>query len=643
MSEFFEYDDVDDISSYTTSKAVLKGEFSLSNFSVPYFQSNLTLLEVNNYLKLVEDMPSEQRHKWSLEELFQRDINWDRVEDDIVKNYLKIKEKRTFFNALTVALLPLSTSGTIDSRYSESQKTPPSEKPFNLPGFKVETVGGIQLASNSDSNSNIQYLRWDQSNTFAVAIDGQHRLAALKRYFDSSSLTNKQRETRVPVIFLVLDPKVGFDMPDIISQTDDNPLLSVVREVFVDLNKHAKLVSNARQILLDDQDLESKCTRNLLATKTREETTTTLPLGLVNWKDDSVKFDTGPYITSVSVLHLVIKDFLNIKYPDDPLDEGSVVKFINSVEQTLFISQTLNDDTGKFHSIYANKKDLKEYCILKLTDDEEPIKILPYEYSLAAIDSFNKNYKPLIVGIFQQFITYKVFWDEVRTRGGIDGEMAYYNSLSASAQSKEKDTDLSLDYHNKIAPLDKELTEMKKGKWAFTVVWQKALLKATIFAYYQVTPLFGEDLDHDSFLKKWIDFLNFADEQSLFDINSTLDDHALNEGKLWEGISINPGTHTIKYSNSAVKKINELILLYWFFYNSGVKDVDAFIQLTKDIDSNSRFPGSHKMLGSIFNSFKTIAKSKSDNEEINNNYCATRLKLVLGKLWATNDESSVQI
>ena len=95
MSDFdFDALDVEQSHAYTPIKPVLKGEFAISNYSVPYYQANLTLQEVHRHLKLVEEIPNEHRQQWSIEELFQRDIDWNRVETDIVTNYLKRKEKR---------------------------------------------------------------------------------------------------------------------------------------------------------------------------------------------------------------------------------------------------------------------------------------------------------------------------------------------------------------------------------------------------------------------------------------------------------------------------------------------------------------------------------------------------------------------
>ena len=66
----------------------------------------MPLQDIVTQIKLVEDIPDEVRLDWSLEELFQRDISRDRVETDLVNGYLKDPNKLSFFNSLTIALLP---------------------------------------------------------------------------------------------------------------------------------------------------------------------------------------------------------------------------------------------------------------------------------------------------------------------------------------------------------------------------------------------------------------------------------------------------------------------------------------------------------------------------------------------------------
>ena len=430
-----------------------------------------------------------------------------------------------------------------------------------------------------------------------------------------------------------MDEAVGFDIPQEEIEQNDNSLLSIVREVFIDLNKHAKQVSSARQVLLDDLELESICTRMLLNGKTMVNSENNLPLGLINWKDDTVKFDSGIYFSSINVLYLIVKELLNIKYPADPLDEDDIKKFLKSAEDSLFISAQMKNSEGKNYNIYKDKMGLQTYCLEKLREYEEPIKILPYEYSLAAQDSFANTYLPLIVGVFKTFKPYREFWDLSEHLGGIDGELAFYYSLNDKSQKHLKNNVWSeAEFEEKIKTKAEKLSQFKSKKWAFMVVWQKALIKATIYSYFQSSTVLGSKVSKDEFLSAWSGFLNYADEKGLFTLSVLLDESSPSEGNLWEGICQNPISQTIKYSNAASKKISDVLILYWYFYNSEFTKVEEFIAEISEF--SNKYPNGVKLLSSIFSSMKSVAIQRKGEvqDDVIDNYCKLRTSLILKRL-----------
>mgnify|MGYP006292363925 FL=1 len=103
----------------------LFGKYSRSNITIPYFQVNMTFSDAASYLSLVSDMPGSSSMEWRIEELFQRDIDWTRVQRKIVP-YLKQNNNPQFFNALTIALLPFQGSSLTDFT-AASWKTPTLE------------------------------------------------------------------------------------------------------------------------------------------------------------------------------------------------------------------------------------------------------------------------------------------------------------------------------------------------------------------------------------------------------------------------------------------------------------------------------------------------------------------------------------
>src|SRR5260370_31160259 len=105
-------------------RPMLRGSFHLSNTSMPYYQAMLSLEDLAEELQLVENLPSALGSKWRLEELFQREIDWERVDEEIVKGYLRRPEKLKFFNSLTVALLPLDAKRMLAKSYGDTPQEP---------------------------------------------------------------------------------------------------------------------------------------------------------------------------------------------------------------------------------------------------------------------------------------------------------------------------------------------------------------------------------------------------------------------------------------------------------------------------------------------------------------------------------------
>jgi DGQHR domain-containing protein len=298
------------------------GAFQIGPYRVPYAASVLRFQQVAEYLNLVTDDPKYAKQDWSIGELYQREVDQARVLD-IADNYLDPERasRPPFFNSLTVVLNPVDGPG---GAYS----APPPDPDY----LEQVTVGPIQVSfavqddgGGYPKNGTFGRLRWNRDQVYAVAIDGQHRLAALKHLWqnDRRSVTNSD----ISVIFIVIGEELGFSTP--------GPLDSVrlMRSIFVDLNKLAVSVSRARTLLLDDYDPTARCVRELfgpsLAYTPTETMTRTgfrrgtngefddcLPLELVDWHGESKsKVESGPYVTSVLALEWTVGRVLKANYP----------------------------------------------------------------------------------------------------------------------------------------------------------------------------------------------------------------------------------------------------------------------------------------------------------------------------------------
>lgn len=160
-------------------------------------------------------------------------------------------------------------------------------------------------------------MRWSTQHVDAVAVDGQHRLAAIKRFLPETRFT-KWESASLPVIFLIADERVGFRTPH--GAMEKTRTVSALRSVFIDLNKNAKAVSPTRNILLDDLDVVSVSVRSLIGRSLGDAADPDrIPLALVDWLTDRNKIDDGPFLTTVMLLHEATKRLLEV--PDMQLDE----------------------------------------------------------------------------------------------------------------------------------------------------------------------------------------------------------------------------------------------------------------------------------------------------------------------------------
>jgi hypothetical protein len=312
---------------------VLGGRFEFGGTAIPFFTAHMTISQVSDYLKTPNELSAWSDEGTELEALFQRSLDYQRVRDGILP-YLTLQssQRPKFFNALTIALVPLKNGQLTEFNNG-------SFKPPGLPGDTaineedIIHVGPISLGfyrkfdPDDPDTYTLGQICWNRDQTACVAIDGQHRLYALKTFH------RIQREaaesTRVAVIFLLPDPSLGYKG----GAGGNLPIVKLLRSVFIDLNKHAKAVKRSRLILLDDVDPLSLIVRRIVGKKLESVETMPiayedwrLPLALVDWHSDDAKFDQGPYLTSILMLDRIVQSLLDCKSVTDWTKAASVDK-----------------------------------------------------------------------------------------------------------------------------------------------------------------------------------------------------------------------------------------------------------------------------------------------------------------------------
>lgn len=293
------------------------GAFKAGSFCLPYMATILRARQAQESLTLVSETPESLVEDWEVDELFQRDLDHGRVVE-MARRYLnpEVATHAPFFNSLTVVLLPDRSLTKFDAPALASK-----------PGERLAQIGPVSVKwkdADVPVAGSFGLLAWNRRQIRAVAIDGQHRLAAIKTAFSDSPA--RVQDMSLSVLFLCLDPKLGL--------APNGDILRLMRQLFIDLNKHAQKVSRAREILLDDLDPQSIALRSTigkrllfkpsgsldgLPTSEDGEFDTRIPLELVDWHGEQrAKVDRGPYATSVLALdwaYTALRDSRFLKLP----------------------------------------------------------------------------------------------------------------------------------------------------------------------------------------------------------------------------------------------------------------------------------------------------------------------------------------
>lgn len=301
-------------SAYTPEYAFIRGQFALGNERLPYFSTSISLRDCVRYLTLARELVFDVGMPVKFDELFQRELSKPRARGPIV-DYLKQPNRLKFFNAFTVVLIPVQPG----ERQVPLSSFPESDvAPFaaSETGMSETAVGGVQVRQLDGAD--LGFIRWNPDTTRAVVVDGQHRFYALKELLEDDRYSSAlgQDLTKIPILLLVLDPKLGFITSDV-----ETSLLAASRVIFTDLNKHAVSLTRTREYLLDDLDLTSVSMRALMtqqiggSANAKDEVLDRLPLAMVDWYSEAAKFDNGLHLTTVLTLHDLVSRILNRPSP----------------------------------------------------------------------------------------------------------------------------------------------------------------------------------------------------------------------------------------------------------------------------------------------------------------------------------------
>lgn len=542
--------------SLTPEIVFLKGSVSLWSYAIPFFTTNVPLQFAEKYFKLFEELPQADTGEWSLEELFQRDIAWDRVDNEIL-GYLNNPTRPQFFNALTVALMPSHTN-SLGGDFGEGLDL----QPINDPGLGTPIgLGGVQLqyyGSDVDVPSGAGKLRWATEKVDAVAVDGQHRLAAIKRFVREAK-RERWIDASVPVIFLIADERVGFKTP--LSDSDSSRTVSALRSVFIDLNKNARPVSPSRTILLDDLSIVSVATRALIGRSLGEvEDPHRIPLPLVDWMTDRNKIEDGPFLTTVTLLHEAIGQLLAV--PDLQLDEddNSVGKVGSWLDRTLPI-----DDAAAREDIMGQVRSCARLQ-MRLSWMPSQIKVLA--------QSFETHWRSHYRTLLRDYSPYSAVWSFAEEQKLLGPEFVnlYVAQEAMPAKAGQERTKRLIEAAKRLeegwsiskryeAPLSK-IDELKADFWAYKIVFQRALFRA--FNNVMRAPaVYGEFSNRSSVVAEFVAYLNALNE---LEIDRVEFEFKRGE-RFWAGSGLS-AEGTIEFTNAGAERIRSWLEAGFIIWNA---------------------------------------------------------------------------
>ncbi|QDV24636.1 hypothetical protein Q31a_29560 [Aureliella helgolandensis] len=379
-----------------------------------------------------------------LEELFQRDIDDLRVKSEIAP-YLMRQGELKFFSALVVVLLPHQRN-QLKTKYSVRREGNKDE----LEGVKIR-YAKRESSTGEKTATSYGTIRWDVNELKAIVVDGQHRYSALKSLADVAP--ENLKDVSIPVVLLLLDSSIGF-------KTDNANLLSSVRKIFIDLNRQAKTVSETRNVLLDDRDPAAVLTRTLMERRVRPDEQTleqrlaigSLPLALVDWYSDSLRFDKGIHLTSLLALYKTVAEFLDIPKLDH-YDYDKAQDWLRHFKQ---LDNSLNFDGAVSD---ARKNNLPIY--LGWTELEQLQRW------------FVSSWGPALSKVLTSTAPYRSFIEKLRKLRILDGSLECWAAMDRHGKKAFAE---SFGSGHNFTQLEKVISAEKSDDLAFQLVFQKAIL-----------------------------------------------------------------------------------------------------------------------------------------------------------------------
>lgn len=401
-----------------------------------YLQSAIAPSELAR-LDLISDISGSE--KWSVRDLFQRDVDNKRIEKSLLP-YLETVDKIKFFNPLTLTILPMGDDGyTVLNSMPKIMESVIEEDESQWQTLEREGFYRIQWVKDNEQYAR---LKWNDRRSRLVAIDGQHRLSALKRFLVDQSVGTARDDFmswRIPVT-VVSFRAVGNEPPSV---------LEVVRSVFVAINTQAHEVNKARAILLSDESINSVCTQELIqyshendVKAVDERRSDTLPLLFYDWRGEESDKNRIAAPASVTTVE-EIRDWFEWYILGEDFRQGQ--------KAALGI-----DPTQPLHGAFSNGR-------------------LTYEDSNLLRNRFKEELLPAVSHLLQQFAPFKDYVEGLRALemshlAGDKRELAAHAFTKLRFGSSHAPDRIKVDVDEMLGAIEKDIDDLKHKKLDYLLI-----------------------------------------------------------------------------------------------------------------------------------------------------------------------------
>ena len=557
-------------STWTEKFTVVYGNYAWLNASpIHYCSTTMSIANLWDDVRLMGEISGVE--KWGFEALFQRVVREEWV-NAIKSQYLESKERFKFFPPVTIALLPCESN--------RPSRNYPGEQNFKfkagkeegcvamLEGLEIEFPTSEDLAFPSFGNPAM--VRWDKTRYTALAIDGQHRISALRKLVTRGDQDAALKD--VPATILIFDPKLP----------EGRDLVQMTREIFIDINRNAKTVDDSRLILLDDRNFYNGLTRKLILQAYPDgETPSTvafekvdeglelkvpggIPQELVDTAAGRESADVGKLkdwqYTSAFILNRSLQHFAF---------ENKFKRFEELLETQDFSSDSENSveaAIGSRREIYENGYDDDDEVI----SDTDMLSFRPL-VTEELVSRAMSRHRGLWLGPFTAFAPYRKHIEKFANAiAGDDGDSLRALMLSeASIPGKPTfTTQAAKDLQSDDVLFKRLKNTLKKlsrpSGWEESLVWYSVFQRGLIFQPSMLQKAMesarGEGFDsRQHFAAEFVRSLDVVDSEGFFN-----KDVKVSSKGLWNGIALklgNTGELALDGSDGAARRTGQLIRL----------------------------------------------------------------------------------